>query len=100
MIDAIQNAYYQQALNPSDNDILIALATKIGLPEKAFQEKFTAEQTQLILEQQLSQCQQMNARSYPSLILKIGTGYWPVSIDYHNIDVILDNIKMILEFEH
>ncbi len=100
MVDAIQNAYYQQALNPSDNNVLIALAEKIGLPDKEFQNRFLAEQTQLILEQQLAQCQQMNARSYPSLILKVGTGYWPVSIDYHNSDVILDNIRMILDFEN
>ena len=100
MIDAIQNAYYQQALNPSDNNVLINLATQIGLPEKYFQDKFFAEQTQLLLQQQLVHCQQMNVRSYPSLILKIDTSYWPVSIDYHNADSILENIEILLDFEN
>ena len=100
MTSAIQTAYYQQALNPSDNTVLIDLATQIGLHKEQFQQRLFAEQTQLILEHKLALCRQMNARSYPSLILKIDTSYWPISIDYHNADSIMKNIEILLDFEN
>ena len=99
MVDSIQKAYYQQALNPSDNNVLIELATQIGLPKKEFEELLLDKDTQQTLEQQLDQCQKMNVRSYPSLILKIDTSYWPISIDYHNSDSILENIALLIDFE-
>lgn len=100
MINAIQTAYYQQALNPSENDVLIDLAAQIGLHKGQYQEQLFAEKTQLILEQQLARCRQMNVRAYPSLVLTIDTSYWPVSIDYHNADSILENIAILLDFEN
>ncbi|MDX2504509.1 MAG: DsbA family protein [Gammaproteobacteria bacterium] len=99
MIEAIQNAYYQQAKNPSDDPTLVQLATQIGLDEQSFQEIFQAQQTQLELDRQLAMSQQLNAHSYPSLIIKIGTGFWPVSIDYLSPDPILETINLLLEFE-
>ncbi len=38
----IQKAYYQQALNPSDNNVLSALALQTGLPEQKFQKQLLA----------------------------------------------------------
>jgi len=99
MLDAIQTAYYQQALNPSDNEVLIGLARQTGLPEEQFAECLLSDQTQLLLEQQLAQCQQMNVRSYPSLILKIDSSYWPVSIDYLNCTPMLESIAVLINFE-
>ena len=99
MIEAIQNTYYQEALNPSNDNVLVTLAVNIGLTEQAFNKQLSAAQTQQQLEQQISQYQQMNVRSYPSLILKIDNSYWPVSIDYLSSDSILETISMLLDFE-
>lgn len=96
MIEAIQNAYYQHAQNPSDNSVLINLAKQIGLDEQSFQSLLTSEQTQRELEQQMAASQQLNARSYPSLIIKIGDGFWPLSIDYSSPEPILETINMLL----
>ncbi|MEH6582582.1 MAG: DsbA family protein, partial [Halioglobus sp.] len=38
MIDAIQQAYYLRAMNPSDNSTLIALASELGLDVTQFSE--------------------------------------------------------------
>ncbi len=99
MINAIQSAYYQQALNPSDNTVLVKLAGDIGLNEQSFQEQLEAPETQQELEKQIAQTRQMNALSYPSLILQIDQSFWPVSIDYLNSDSIIETINMLLEFE-
>ncbi len=99
MINAIQKAYYQNALNPSDESVLIQLAGEIGLDETLFQSQLQADHTQIELEKQISKSRQMNIRSYPSLILKIDQSFWPVSIDYLNSAPIMETIKMLIEFE-
>lgn len=99
MINAIQDAYYQQALNPSDSHVLIKLASEIGLDKKLFEAEFQAEHTQMELNKQIAKSQQMNAISYPSLVLNIDQSFWPVSIDYHNLEPILETINMLLEFK-
>ena len=99
MINAIQKAYYQQALNPSDNPVLIKLAGSVGLDEQLFCSELQAEQTQHELDKQISQCRQMNIHSYPSFILKIDQSFWPVSINYLNPDSILETINMLLDVE-
>ena len=96
MIEAIQNAYYQQAKNPSDSSTLIHLATHIGLDKQTFQSSLQAEQTQLELDKQIALSQQLNAHSYPSLIIKVGVGFWPISIDYLSPEPILESINLLL----
>ncbi len=98
MIDAIQTAYYQQALNPSENTVLEALAKQIGLDRKAFQSVFSALQTHQILEQHLALCQKMKVQSYPSLVLKLDHSYWPISVDYYQADTIIETIDSLIEF--
>jgi putative protein-disulfide isomerase len=98
MIKAIQQAYYQQALNPSDESVLIQLAETLGLDSHIFQIQLHKKSTQQQLNQQIKQCQQMNVHSYPSLILQIDQSYWPISIDYFNIDSMLETIDVLLEY--
>ncbi len=99
MVDAIQKAYYQKALNPSDESVLIQLAGEIGLDTTLFQSQLQAEHTQLKLEKQIHKTQQMKVNSYPSLILKVDQSFWPVGIDYLEPDAIMETISMLIEFE-
>lgn len=99
MIAAIQNAYYQQAQNPSDNSTLIHLAQQIGLDNDSFQSSLLDQNTQIELDRQIAMSHKINAHSYPSLILTIREGLWPVSIDYSSPEPILETINMLLEFE-
>lgn len=43
MLRAIQHAYYLQARNPSDSEVLIAIAAEIGLDEAQFLQDFQSE---------------------------------------------------------
>lgn len=72
MFEAIQRAYYLEARNPSDRDTLIELAVRIGLDAEAFGEALDAPGTQAGLERHFALCDQLGARSYPTLVLRRG----------------------------
>ena len=98
MIEAIQNAYYQQARNPSDPDTLIAIAQETGLEADEFSRHLHAAETQHILDQEITRSRQLNVRSYPSLVLQTRDQAASVSIDYNSHRNILNTINLILNF--
>lgn len=97
MIKAIQNAYYLEAKNPSDDSTLISLAGSLGLDKQLFSSDLNAKKTQLELEQEIAFSQQIGARGFPSLILDIGSDaeykYHYIPLDYNNPETILSFIK-------
>jgi putative protein-disulfide isomerase len=97
MILAIQQAYYLHSQNPSDDAVLIQLANEIGLPGERFAELLQNPQTQTLLEDEIEQARHMGARSFPSLVLQQGMGYWPIPVDYHSVDNILETLAMVLD---
>jgi len=99
MIEAIQTAYYQQARNPSDDSTLITLAGQIGLDEPLFQSRLKSNETEQELQRQIALSRQLNANSYPSLVLQTGGSFWPISIDYTSPEPILQSINTLLDFE-
>ena len=98
MIEAIQNAYYQQARNPSDPDTLTAIAQETGLKADQFSRHLHAPETQHILDQEIARSRQLNISSYPSLVLQTHDQATSVSIDYNSHRNILNTINSILNF--
>lgn len=90
MILAIQQAYYLQARNPSDDATLIELANQIGLDSHAFKAQLGAPETQRELEQEILLTRQLGVRSFPSLVLTRGDGHWSVAVDYTSADAMLE----------
>jgi len=83
MIRAIQNAYYLEARNPSDDDTLIALAGEIGLPRERFATQLNAAATRQTLEAEMAEARQLGADSFPSLILQLPDGgHWRIPVEY------------------
>jgi putative protein-disulfide isomerase len=70
MIDAIQEAYYLKAQNPSDATTLIALAKQIGMDEKKFEEDLKSQKIEDDLQEELNFRRSLYVRSFPSLVLK------------------------------
>ncbi|MFT6141927.1 MAG: putative protein-disulfide isomerase [Psychromonas sp.] len=71
MILAIQEAYYLNAKNPSDNNTLIALAKKVGLNEIAFSKQLSSPAVQRRLLSEIQQTHTLPINGYPSLVLSI-----------------------------
>lgn len=72
MFDRIQQAYYQEARNPSDAETLVALGRDMGFDEGAFERELNSPETQALLHADLEFRRELNVHSFPTLILESG----------------------------
>ena len=96
MNTAIQQAYYCQARNPSNNDTLIQCARQIGLDLKRFTQDFYSRQVAELFRDEMHFCQSLQAYAYPSLVLHHQQKNHHIHIDYTQPDLILKNILNII----
>lgn len=92
MIEAIQRAYYLDARNPSDIDTLVELATELGIDGQAFRTALQSEETDDLFKLERSLAQYLHARGFPSLRLKVDAEVYPITVDYKNHQVSLEEI--------
>lgn len=93
MLTAIQEAYYLQARNPSDNDVLIDLASNLGLDMAKFGAVLLDEKTQQALLAEIHFARSIGGNSFPSLFVQSPAGITPISIDYQHADTCIEQIK-------
>lgn len=96
MTTEIQNAYYQQALNPSDNSVLFELAVRLNLSPEQFKKDLTSEKTQNILMDEINMVRELYVENFPSLVLKKGDKIYPIKLDYNNSSSMLGLIQAAL----
>ncbi|MCU7836572.1 MAG: DsbA family protein [gamma proteobacterium symbiont of Taylorina sp.] len=96
MTKAIQTAYYKNAQNPSDMNILLQLAVDIGLNINRFKEDINSPDTQEILLSEIKQTHSLKANSFPSLIQKNNQSLYIIPIDYLDENVMLKSIQPVL----
>ncbi len=75
MVDAIQRAYYLQALNPSDSDVLMRLAwglynQELDIDLDMFANQLNSAATQEQLDSQIALARQLTDQGFPSLVLR------------------------------
>ena len=92
IIKLIQQAYYVNAKNPSDDSTLIELAKTLDIDIKQFIHDLNFESTQQQLLDDIALMQTLGVSSLPSLVLKIGTDLKSINIDYNDVDLILAQI--------
>ena len=98
MTHAIQQAYYRQARNPSDDAILIDLADELGLDVECFARSLNSPQTRNRLQQEMMLASDMGVASYPSLCLQRDEGdYQTIEIDYQQAEPILAAVRSLLQ---
>ena len=84
MILAIQQAYYLEARNPSDEGTLIELAVDMGLNATQFARELDADETHDALLTQIALGRQIGARGFPSLIFERNSSRRLLQIDYND----------------
>ncbi len=93
MIHAIQDAYYQQARNPSDRNTLCALAKQIGLDSDTFAKMLDDETTQQALLADIRFARSIGANSFPSLFLQQNNAIQSILLYYNDATKVLHAIK-------
>ncbi len=98
MTHAIQQAYYRQARNPSDDATLIDLADELGLDVERFARSLNSKQTRERLQQEMMLASDMGVASYPSLRLQRDEGdYQTIEIDYQQAEPMLAAVRKLLQ---
>lgn len=93
MIHAIQDAYYQQARNPSDRDTLCALAQQIGLDSDIFARSLDDDATQQALLADIRLARSIGGNSFPSLFLQQNKTVQSIPLNYTDAAEMLCAIK-------
>jgi len=96
MRQAIQQAYYQEARNPSLNDVLIDCAKQLGLDISQFSKDLQSLTIDIKLTEHRHFSQQLGVNSYPSLRLALKEEIYTIPIDYNTIDLPLVQIQQLL----
>ena len=100
MIEAIQRAYYLDARNPSDRDVLIDLARRLGADEARFAAALDDTRVRALHDVERGVAAALGVHGYPSLVLvaDAGTGgarALPVAVDYHDAGTMLERIAAL-----
>jgi putative protein-disulfide isomerase len=93
MTRQIQQAYYRQARNPSDNETLVELAGEIGLDQGRFSEQLVADQTQQRLLDEIVTARSIGISGFPSLVLQNDDEFESLLVHYTDADAIFRQIE-------
>ncbi len=96
MIQAIQKAYYQKALNPSLPETLQGCAQEIGLDGAVFGRDLISPEIDDGLQHEIRQSRQLGVSTYPSLRLVHNNAIFPIPVDYLNHRTMRDEINRIV----
>ena len=93
MIEAIQQAYYLKAQNPSDNDTLVRLSAEVGCDPERFAIQIDSDEIHADLRENIRFAQRLGARGFPSLILLTSKNELRhIPVDYNSTINLLDQI--------
>lgn len=95
MILRIQQGYYLQAQNPSEDETLVSFAADLGLDTEQFAADLQAAETQQELMRQIAYGQRIGARGFPSLILEVDGRFAMIPYDYNDPDVVLKQLAQL-----
>lgn len=96
MVEAIQSAYYLEARNPSDSDVLISVAEEIGLDVKQFEQDYRSTELNQEFLQELQFARSIGGNSFPSLFLQTESGIVELPIDYQSAQTTLEQIERLI----
>lgn len=89
MVDAIQQAYYLRAMNPSNLDTLETLAGELELDPIQFAADLRSDEIERELRRQVQFARQSPIGGFPALAADIGGEMHPLPLDYRDHEVTL-----------
>ncbi len=89
----IQQAYYQEAKNPSDNSTLIKLATDVGLNPQQFKNDISSDIVDQMLGEEIHLTRVLGMNSFPSLAIEKEGEVSHVNLNYTNSQEMITQIE-------
>lgn len=93
MIEKIQQGYYLQAKNPSEDSVLIDFAGELGLDIKRFKVDLNSKETNKKLMHNIELAGSLSIYGFPSLIIHANNTSKHIVIDYNDHTAILNQIN-------
>lgn len=106
MVEAIQQAYYLRALNPSDKAVLIGLAKELSESQdkstlvfdiSRFITDLSSEETEQALMQQIRFARELTHQGFPSLVLECNGVRHSIAINYQNHQATLAELNLLIK---
>ena len=97
MFEAIQRAYYREARNPSDTEVLVALAGKIGLDTQRFDQDLSSPETEQQMQDGFNIRRLMDANQFPSLVIRNNASVTFITRGYNDAENVLTRLRDVLE---
>lgn len=95
MIEGIQKAYYLESLNPSDHEILLSVADKLGVNSEIFATDLNSGEARDTLLEEINLVRQLGVSGFPGLVFFDGVKHHHLSKDYNSPRNIIGQIKAI-----
>ena len=92
MINAIQKAYYLNAQNPSNEDVLVNIAIDLGLNAEKFKKDLSSSEVNETLLNEIELAQSISGNGFPSLVLNSDDKLKKINIDYLDANYIINQI--------
>ena len=92
MVDAIQRAYYLRAMNPSDSEILVALAAELSLDVEQFSRELESPATHQELQRQVALARELTQQGFPSMVLEHEGARHSLVREYQDCGRVLDEL--------
>ncbi|GGA92625.1 DsbA family protein [Agarivorans gilvus] len=96
MISAIQQAYYLQAKNPSEFEVLVALAEQLNLDKQQFIADMQSEALNQQLMEQIEFARSLPIQGFPSLVLSQHGQQQALPLDYLDAQVTLEHLARLM----
>jgi len=93
MMKAIQHAYYLQAKNPSDDDVLLACAASLNLDMQRFESDLNSSACKQQLMSDIRLSQRLGVEGFPSLVLDVDGECHSIAVNYTDSDAIMEQIN-------
>lgn len=96
MLLAIQQAYYLEAKNPSDDRTLIELASNLGMSAELFAKALTSEVVEANLLEEINRTRHLPLQGFPSLVLLVNGELYLIDIDYTDASKSFEQISHLV----
>lgn len=93
MMKAIQHAYYLQAQNPSDDDVLLACAASLNLDMQRFESDLNSSACKQQLMSDIRLSQRLGVEGFPSLVLDVDGECHSIAVNYTDSDAMMEQIN-------